>query len=216
MAEIQASWSRLPQGNPLGLDPTKPRGPQLLSMAAQLGLIFGGPALGLVAMENFPVLVLDRTIYLGGLASIAFWFVASFALFGAKYFPAGTPPIARLLFRAAIGLCTTGLILGVAGITNGYGTPLAAREAAVVAKHPTLQSDPARRTYYAAIRAWPGSPDVVELPVPHAIYDALAVPRIAIHTPERALAAMPDAGHVRLVLGQGRLGLAWVKRIELP
>ena len=86
---------------------------------------------------------------------------------------------------------------------------------AVVAKHTTRHSDPARRTYYVAMRAWPPSRTVVELGAPRDVYDRLSVPLVAIDTPQADLDAMPDAGHVRLVLGEGRLGLEWLKSIEL-
>src|SRR5271166_1521419 len=55
---------------------------------------------------------------------------------------------------------------------------------------------------------------VVELGASREAYDRLSVPLIAIGTPQADLDAMPDAGHVHLVLGQGRLGLEWLKAIE--
>jgi hypothetical protein len=144
-----------------------------------------------------------------------FWFLASFAMFGSESFPRGMPQSLKLQFRAGFGLCMTGLLLGLFGITNGYDTPLISRDVAVVAKHTTRHSDPARRTYYVAMRAWPPSRTVVELGAPRDVYDRLSVPLVAIDTPQADLDAMPDAGHLRLVLGQGRLGLEWLKSIEL-
>jgi len=63
----------------------------------------------------------------------------------------------------------TGLMLGLAGIANGYGTRLTTRDAAVVSKHSTSHRDPANRTYYVAIRAWPASRTVVELGAPREV-----------------------------------------------
>jgi hypothetical protein len=167
-----------------------------------------------VTIKYYPFLIEDRTLYIAGLASIAFWFLASFAMFGSESFPRGMPQFLKLQFRAGFGLCMTGLLLGLFGIANGYDTPLISRDVAGVAKHTTRHSDPARRTYYVAMRAWPQSRTVVELGAPREVYDRLSVPLVAIDTPQAELVAMPDAGHVRLVLGEGRLGLEWLKSIE--
>jgi hypothetical protein len=107
------------------------------------------------------------------------------------------------------------LLLGLFGIANGYDTPLISRDVAVVAKHTTRHNDPAKRTYYVAVRAWPSSPAVVELGVPRDTYDRLHVPLTGIHTPQGDLDAMPDSGFVRLIVGEGRLGLQWFKGIEV-
>lgn len=184
-------------------------------MVGQFLIIFGGPAVGLVTIKHYPFLIEDRTLYIGGLASIVFWFLASFAMFGNESFPRGMPQFLKLQFRAGFGLCMSFLLLGLFGIANGYDTPLISRDAAVVAKHTTRHSDPAKRTYYVAVRAWPSSRAVVELGAPREVYDRLSVPLDAIGTPQAGLNAMPDAGHVRLVLGQGRFGLEWLKDIEL-
>jgi hypothetical protein len=90
------------------------------------------------------------------------------------------------------------------------------RDVAVVAKHTTRQSDPANRTYYVAIRAWSPLRTVVELSTRREVYDRLAVPVTAIDTPEAELEAMSDRAFVRLIVGQGRLGLEWLKGIEPP
>jgi hypothetical protein len=214
MSNVQEVWWRPGGRSPFALDPTKPRLPQISSMVGQLLIIFGGPAIGLVTIKYYPFLIEDRTLYIAGLASIAFWFLASFAMFGSESFPRGMPQFLKLQFRAGFGLCMTGLLLGLFGIANGYDTPLISRDVAVVAKHTTRHSDPARRTYYVAMRAWPQSRTVVELGAPREVYDPLSVPLVAIDTPQAELDAMPDAGHVRLVLGEGRLGLEWLKSIE--
>ena len=215
MSNVQEVWWRPGGRSPFALDPTKPRLPQTGSMVGQFLIIFGGPAIGLVTIKYDPFLIEDRAIYIGGLASIVFWFLASFAMFGNESFPRGMPQFLKLQFRAGFGLCMTGLLLGLFGIANGYDTPLISRDVAVVAKHTTRHSDPARRTYYVAMRAWPPSRTVVELGALREVYDRLPVPLVAIGTPQADLDAMPDAGDVRLVLGQGRLGLEWLKSIEL-
>jgi hypothetical protein len=215
VSNVQEVWWRPGGRSPFALDPTKPRWPQIGSMVGQFLIIFGGPAIGLVTIKYHPFLIEDRTIYIGGLANIVFWFLASFAMFGSESFPRGMPQFLKLQFRAGFGLCMTGLLLGLFGIANGYDTPLISRDAAVVAKHTTRHSDPARRTYYVAMRAWPPSRTVVELGAPREVYDRLSVPLVAIGTAPADLDAMPDVGHVRLVLGQGRLGLEWLKSIEL-
>jgi hypothetical protein len=48
------------------------------------------------------------------------------------------------------------------------------------------------------------------------VYGQLAVPRTDLDTSECDLEAMPDSGVVRLIVGEGRLGLEWLKSIELP
>jgi hypothetical protein len=196
-----------------GLDPRKPQAPQIFWIVVQFATIFGGPLIALITIDHYPFLILDRTLYFGGLASIGIWFLASFVFFGDESFPKGTPRPIQLMFRAGWGLCMTGWVLGVSGIANGYATPLIVRDAAVVAKHPTLERDPARRIYYVAVRAWPDASLVVELPAPRAVYDGVAAPVVSVDTPNAALEAMPDAGRVRLVVGQGRLGLEWLKAV---
>ncbi len=181
----------------------------------QSAIIFGGPLLGLVTVNHYPFLIEDRTLYVAGLSSIAFWFCASFVVPQLNDFPRGMPQSAKLAFRAGFGLCMTGLLLGLLGIANGYATPLVSREVPVVAKHQTLQRDPSRRTNYVAVRAWPGSRDVVELGAPQDIYSRLDVPLTGIHTPQTVLEAMPDTGRVNLIIGKGRLGWDWLKGIEL-
>ena len=216
MSNSEQVWWRPGGRSPFALDPAKPRLPQIVSAIGQSLIIFGGPLIGLLAIEHYPFLIMDRTIYIGGLASIAFWFVASFVLYGRDDFPRGMPQQLKLVFRAGYGLCMSFLLLGLAGIANGYDTPLIARDVAVVAKHSTRHSDPARRTYYVAMRAWPYSRTVVELGAPRDVYDRLRVPVTAIDTPQEELDAMADSGSVRLIVGQGRLGVEWLKGIELP
>jgi hypothetical protein len=48
------------------------------------------------------------------------------------------------------------------------------------------------------------------------VYGQLAVPRTDLDTSECDLEAMPDSGVVRLIVGEGRLGLEWLKSIKLP
>lgn len=116
------------------------------------------------------------------------------------------PQFLKLQFRAGYGLCMTFLLVGLFGIVNGYDTPLISRDVAVVAK--------ANRNNYVNMRAWPPSPAVVKLMASREVYGLLAVPRIDLDTPERDLEAMPDSGAVRLIVGEGRLGVEWLKAIE--
>jgi hypothetical protein len=216
MSTTQEVWWRPGGRSPFALDPDKPRLPQIISIVWQSLIIFGGPLIGLFAINRYPFLIMDRTIYIGGATGIVFWFLASFAIYGDKDFPRGMPQFLKLQFRAGYGLCMTFLLLGLFGIANGYGMPTISRDVAVVAKHTTRHSDPARRTYYVAMRAWPSSRAVVELNTPRDVYDRLRVPLTAIDTPQEELDAMADGGSVRLIVGQGRLGLEWLKGIELP
>jgi hypothetical protein len=181
--DAQQVWWRPEGRSPFALDPTKPAAPQILSALWQFGIIFGGPLLGLFAINHYPFLIENRALYIGGLISIAFWFFASFVIPHWSDFPRGTPATAKLLFRLGLGLCMTGLILGVVGIANGYETPLVSRKVPVVAKHETREHDASRRIAYVAVRAWPGSPSVVELNAPREVYDQLDVPVTAIGTP---------------------------------
>ncbi len=215
MSDAQHVWWRPGGRSPFALDPTKPRWPQIASIVLQSSIFFGGPALGLAAINSYPLLVEDRTIYIGGIASVIFWFAASFAIFADKYFPDGMPTALKLPFRAGFGVAMTFLVLGVAGIANGYNTPLASRDVAVVSKHATRHSDPTRRTYYVAARAWPPLRTVVELSAPRNVYDRLRVPVTAIDTPLQQLDRMPDSGVVHLTVGNGRLGLEWLQQISL-
>jgi hypothetical protein len=216
VSNTQQVWWRPGGRSPFALDPAKPRLPQIVSAIGQSLIIFGGPLIGLLAINRYPFLIMDRTIYIGGATGIVFWFLASFAIYGDKDFPRGMPQFLKLQFRAGYGLCMTFLLLGLFGIANGYGMPTISRDVAVVAKHTTRHSDPARRTYYVAMRAWPSSRAVVELNTPRDVYDRLRVPLTAIDTPQEELDAMADGGSVRLIVGQGRLGLEWLKGIELP
>jgi len=215
MIDVQEVWWRPGGRSPFALDPTKPIGPQIASAVGQSLIIFGGPALGLVAINYYPFLIQDQTIYIGGITSIIFWFIASFVIFGDKSFPRGMPQLLKLVFRVGYGLCMSFLLLGLVGIANGYDTPLVSRDVAVVSKHTTRHSDPARRTYYVALRAWPPSRTVVELGAPREVYDRLAVPITAIGTSQEKLAAMPNSGTAHINVGEGRLGLEWLKQIKV-
>jgi len=177
--------------------------------------VFTGPLLGLWTIDNYPPLVSDATIYGVGLSSVALMFAASFVIIRDKSLPLGMPLSTKMAFRAGWGLCTAFLLLGIGGIANGWGMPLSTRDVAAVAKHQTRQRDPARRTFYVAVRAWPGKTQTVDLPVPRSTYEALDLPIEAIDTPQAVEAAMPDAARVRLTVGQGRPGLRWLQSVGL-
>jgi hypothetical protein len=51
---------------------------------------------------------------------------------------------------------------------------------------------------------------------PREVYDRLDVPVTAIGTSQQELDAMPNSGYVCLTVGEGRFGLEWLKRIDLP
>lgn len=195
------------------LDPSKPKTPQVISAFLQSAVIFGGPLLGMFAIERYPFLITDQSLYLGGLASISLFFLATFPLFRRNTLLQKMPLALKIVFRLGWGGCAAFLLLGIIGIANGFGTPLESREVAVVAKHQTLQREPVERTYYLAVRPWPGSRTVVELEAPRTTYDRLAVPIDRVDTPQNVLSEMPDAGQARLVIGKGRLGLDWLNTI---
>jgi hypothetical protein len=196
------------------LDPSKPKNPQILAVILQFVVILGGPALGLAAIKFYPFLVQDRTWDIGGIASILTLFLTSFLYFKDNDFPAEVPALLRLLFRMGWGLALTFLLVGVVGIANGYGTKLTNREVEVVSKHQSRERETSRRTNYLSVRAWSKSRAVVDLEVSREIYERLDVPLTPIHSPQEMLDEMPVAGHVRLVVGEGRLGLEWFKRVE--
>jgi hypothetical protein len=185
-------------------------------MVAQGVYILGGPLLGLVTIRLYPFLVMDSTIYAVGLGSIAVLFVLSFSLIPDASLPSGIPLPQKLMFRAGWALSSTFWLLGIAGLANGYGMPTAARDVPAVAKHETLQRDPARRAHYVSVRAWPGSRQIVDLDAPADIYARLDLPISALGTPQATLTAMPDRASVRLIVGEGRLGLRWLKTVTAP
>lgn len=197
-----------------GLDPTKPRGPQILSIVAQCTVLFGGPALAIIFIGRYPFLTTDQVIYVAGSGSIFLSFLISFVQFRRDPNLRRFPLILRIAFRLGWGLCLAALVWGLIGIANGLGTPVKSRQVPVVAKHHTLERDPARRTYYFAVRPWPGSRTVVVLDGPRNTYDQLFVPVDGIHTPQEVLDDMLDTGQVNLIVGKGRLGLEWLKSIE--
>lgn len=198
-----------------GIDPARPRARQVSSILFQLTPILLGPLLLLVLIGCYPFLITDRSLYRGALISFCVFFLLSFVVFRHNRSLLKFPLIMRTLFRLGWGLGSAALLWGIIGIVNGLGTPLETRQVPVVAKHPTRERDPADRTYYLAVRPWSGSRTVVELPGSRAIYEALSVPVDAIDTPQAQLDSMPDKGQVNLILGRGRLGWEWLKRIEL-
>lgn len=76
--------------------------------------------------------------------------------------------------------------------------------------------DPQHMSYYVATRVWPSSGDVYEITVPRSLYMSLAdVPVIASQwrITRQQLLAMPAHGALRLAMGQGRLGVAWLNGV---
>ena len=197
-----------------GINTSKPKARQATTIVYLLAPILVGPLLILILIDAYPFLITNEALYRGALISVVFFFLLSFVIFRRDPSLLKFPLIMRTLFRFGWGLGSAALFWGFVGIANGLGTPLETRQVPVVAKHPTRQRDPARRTCYIAVRPWPYSRVVVELDGPRATYDRLSVPIDAIDTPQEVLANMPDAGKVNLIIGKGRLGLAWLKRIE--
>jgi hypothetical protein len=209
---VTGDWTR----EAFKLDPKKPAAPQIASNVAGVAYIIAGPLLGLVTIAHYPPLVMDRVIYSVGLGSIAVWFALSWPLIPDRKLPRGMPLFQKLAFRAGWALCTTGWLLGIGGIANGYGMPVSSRDVPAVAKHETRHRDAARRSHYVSIRAWPGERRIVDLDAPADVYARLDLPVTAIGTPQGELQTMPDAATVRLRVGEGRLGLPWLAGIELP
>ena len=209
---IYGAWTR----DAFKLDPRRPAAPQIAANVAGVAYILGGPLLGLAAIRRYPFLWMDWVIYSVGLGGVALFFLLSWPLFPDRVLPRGIPLLQRLAFRAGLGLCTTAWLLGIAGIANGYGMPVSDRDVPAVAKHQTRHRDPARRTYYVSVRAWPGERKVVDLDAPADVYAALDLPVTPIGTSQAALQAMPDAATVRLSLGEGRLGQPWLKAVGRP
>jgi hypothetical protein len=197
-----------------GLDPTKPKARQVVSIILQCGVLIGGPLLGLATINYYPFLIPVRTLCIGGIGSACLFFLLSFVTFRRSSDLFAFPLVLRLAFRFGWSICFTFLVWGLIGVANGFGTPLESIQVPVVAKRETLQRDPARRTYYLAVRPWRNSHTVAELPGQRATYDRLRVPVDDVGTPQKVLDEMPDTGQVDLIVGRGRLGLGWLKTIE--
>jgi hypothetical protein len=63
------------------------------------------------------------------------------------------------------------------------------------------------------LRAWPDSSAVTEVDVPRSLYEQMDVPLVELDTPPQALAALPARARVRLMIGNGRLGVEWIKGV---
>ena len=209
---MYGAWAR----HPFALDPNKPAAPQIFWTVVGVGYVFAGPLLGMVTLAHFPPLWMDSTIYTVGLGGMAVCFLLSFPVIPNRRMPRGLPLSMNLVARAGWALCAMFLLLGIGGIANGYGMPTATRDVPAVAKHHTRHTDPSRRSYYLSVRAWPGARQVVDLPAPADVYARLDLPVSVIGTPQADLVAMPDAGVVRLTVGQGRLGQPWLKSVGTP
>lgn len=197
-----------------GLDPTKRKRPQILSILWQCIVLFGGPLLGIIFVDHYHFLMRDRTIYIGGVGSVCLFFLISFVQFRSDPNLRRFPLVFQIAFRLGWGFCSAALFWGFIGIANGLGTPLESRQVAVVAKHHTLQRDPTRRSYDLAVRPWPRLRTVVHLDGTRATYDRLPVPIEATDTSQDVLDSLPDRAEVTLIVGRGRLGLEWLKSIE--
>ena len=191
-------------------DPTRPRGPQIARIAAQIFGILGGPVFGLIGMLCYPILIPDRLLAAGGLASIVLCFAASFFFIRDKFFPDDAPLSGKLMVRFGIAACATAWAIGFVDIANGYSTPLTTRNVPIAYKRASRDNDPERRSYYVGARLWSSPRDIVEITVPHALFNRLDVPNTDVETSHPAFGAMPNAGQVQLSVGEGRLGIDWL------
>ena len=195
------------------LDPDKPRGPQIASIATQVFGMLGGLVLALIAMFYYPMLLTGTAFVVGGLGGIASGVAASFLIPRDRCFAPGMTGLTRLHVRLGIGVCATGWIAGLAGITNGYAMPVVEREAPMVYKRTTIPDDPEHMSYYVGARVWPLSRDVYEITVPRALYARLDLPSAGMHVPPK-VDALPGRGIMRLRVGRGRLGIDWLSGVE--
>ena len=197
-----ASWISQ-SDNMWGIDRSKPLRPQITSIVVCFALVVGGPALALVPLQQFPPLLSNRTMLVGALIGTIVGFAASFAIWREQR-PPGIELAKELFVRAGLGFAMMALAAGLFGIVNGFATPVVAREVPVVGKRVDGGS------YLVAARAWPGSSAVIELVAPYQVYAAVNAPVIPPGLAPQALDTMAGAGHVRLALGEGRLGLDWL------
>jgi hypothetical protein len=209
MANTDVPKARWNERQPL-LDPSKPRTPQIACLAAEMFGLLGGPIFGLIGMVRYPILIPDRVLVLGSLASIALWFAVSFLFIRSKYFPNDMPNSARLMMRFGIAICATGWAIGFVDIANGYATPVITRDAAVAYKRASRDSNPDRRNYYFGARLWSSPRDIVEITVPRDLFNRLVVPNTDLERSHPAFYAMPNRGSVQLAVGQGRFGIEWL------
>jgi hypothetical protein len=205
----QASWN----DRRIVLDPSKPRGPQMARIAAQIFGILGGPLFGLIGMLCYPILIPDRLLVAGGLASILLWFAAGFFFIRDSFFPGDAPFSGKLMVRFGVAVCATGWMIGLVDIANGHGTPVVTRDVAVAYKRASRDSDPERRSYYVGARLWSSPRDIVEITVPHALFNRLNVPNTDIDRSHPDVGAMPNAGQVQLLVGEGRFGIEWLRGV---
>jgi hypothetical protein len=112
-AEGQRVWWGSRVRRLFGLDPSKPRWPQIISPCRPVRHHLGGPLLGLVTINHCPFLIQDRTLYIGGLGSIIFWFLASFVV-----------PHWRRLMRAPFSLVDMAQCRWEASRVHGNERPL--------------------------------------------------------------------------------------------
>lgn len=61
-----------------GLAPTKPKAPQIISILTQSTVIFGGPLIGPIAINHYPLLATDRALYIGGIGGV--WGIDRFGI----------------------------------------------------------------------------------------------------------------------------------------
>lgn len=193
-----------------GIDPSQPLALQIAKVLAPFGFL-GGAAVALLALRHYPFLVRDRTIYVGGLTSILACGLVSVALVST---PAEMPVWMRLHVRVGLGLLGAIWLVGTSAFINGYDMQVTHRPVPVVGKRQSRQRDPARRSYYLAVRPWPAISSVVELDAPFSVWDQIDVPVVDYGAAQASLDSMADRETVSLAVGRGRLGLDWLSGIS--
>jgi hypothetical protein len=168
---------------------------------------------GIVTIKYFPPLITGDTFFRGAVALPAITFASMFLLVRKSVFPPSVPVTGRILARAGWALALCFLALGVVGIANGLGTPVQSRLVDCVGKRMSWEHNPDRRQYVLELRAWPDSSAVTEVDVPRSLYEQMDVPLVEVDTPPQALAALPARARVRLMVGNGRLGVEWIKGV---
>ena len=194
-----------------GIDPRQPPAVQIARVIAPFALAVVGPAIALLAIRHYPFLIQDRTLYIAGLASLL---GCALMTVGFVRVPPEVPMWLRLKIRLGLGVLGTCWLLGTLAIINGYDMQVTHRQVPVVGKRRSLQRDPARRSYYLAVRPWPRTATVVELDAPFSVWEQIDAPVVDYHATQASLDSMSDRETVSLAVGRGRLGLEWLSGIS--
>lgn len=166
----------------------------IVTPAAWAMLLFGGPLLGLAAIDFYPFL--DPRTFTVACEALGVVFVLSFLPASRKLFPPGVPGPLRVVARAGWSLAFIFLCVGVIGISNGLDLKLETPSVQCVGKRMTRERNPGDRTYSLELLPWPGSSRQAEVDVPRDVF-------LRVHSGDR----------VGLVVGRGNLGIEWVQSV---